>query len=228
MSDIASRVRQVEGLASDLRGRLDSLEDAFAQHIHVHGCSPRNIGEWKPGHQRHPSEPIPGDEAGFEHAGGKYGDEIAPDQPGGDEAAVGALVASVEPHILEVLGYMTRLHILRKVARQHLAVIRKGEVPGIHDGAPRIMGYDEAMREKDAEIAALRDQLRAANTGREAASEEYRSQIATLRAEMEALRRRKVKLPKIVAACSMRALDDAYPAHAVVEAIRAAGMEVAE
>lgn len=51
---------------------------------------------------------------------------------------------------------------------------------------------------------------------------------AKLMAERDALKARKVKLPAIVAACSLRALDDAYEAADVMDAIRAAGIEVEE
>lgn len=57
---------------------------------------------------------------------------------------------------------------------------RDGEITDEHVGT--MLHY---LKVDAAEIAALRDQLRAANTGREAAAEEYRSQIAALRAKLQ-------------------------------------------
>lgn len=71
----------------------------------------------------------------------------------GDDATVAAMDDAYQPVCSVSVDEMPQ-H--RRGLRAILAAIHRGEVPGVHDGIPRIIGYDDAMREKDAEIAALR------------------------------------------------------------------------
>lgn len=73
--------RMVE--AGDINRRLDALEAEARQHCHVlpdrlqtpTSMAIRGVISHPKHADRHPAQPIPGDAAGFEHAGGSYGDE---------------------------------------------------------------------------------------------------------------------------------------------------------
>jgi hypothetical protein len=73
--------------------------------------------------------------------------------PPADDATVEAMDDAYQPVCSVSVDEMPQ-H--RRGLRAILAAIHRGEVPGVHDGIPRIIGYDDAMREKDAEIATLR------------------------------------------------------------------------
>lgn len=93
---------------------------------HLCPCGFPDCGHSKPvaaDKPRHPAEPIPGDSAGFEHAAGKYGDQL--DKPAGDDAAVANVISVL--FALRRHGYRDEADLLQKYSESLRANLAQAE-----------------------------------------------------------------------------------------------------